>query len=106
MKIKKSQAVIEDWSKVHSLNYKLTHIQPYQSVVFAELNGVHGRVNTKDLERIYYILEGSGEFEIAGKVIRVDTGDVLTVPPDTYYDYKPVGSKPLKILLFMELWDN
>ena len=106
MKIKKSQAVTEDWDQVHSLNYKVTHLHPYQSIVFAELNGVHGRVTTKDLERIYYILEGNGEFEIAGKKVTVEAGDLLTVPPHTPYDYKPTGSQPLKILLFMELWDN
>ncbi|HKY74068.1 MAG TPA: cupin domain-containing protein [Patescibacteria group bacterium] len=106
MKISKSQAIKQNWDEVHSLNYKLPELSPYKSVVFAELHGDHGQVHTNDLERIYYIIEGSGEFNIAGEVTSVVQGDVITIPPQTTYNYRPETGKTLKIILFMELWDN
>lgn len=76
------------------------------SVVYAELEGVHGEVKTNEVERVYYILDGEGEFSIDGKTVSVSKEDVITVPSNTIYDYKQSGDKLLKVLLFMELWDN
>jgi len=106
MKIIKDQAIREDWDEVKSWNYKLTHLLPKMSVVYAELDGDHGLVHTNDLERIYYIIEGQGEFIIGKEKIFAKTGDVVTIPPKTKYDYKPENNTKMKIILFMELWDN
>jgi mannose-6-phosphate isomerase-like protein (cupin superfamily) len=106
MKISKKQSIRQDWDKVRSWNYKLNHLSAKMSVVYAELDGIHGEVTTKEVERIYYILDGEGEFTFNGKTFKVDKEDVITVPPKTVYDYWPVGNKTLKVLLFMELWDN
>lgn len=106
MKITKNQAVREDWGEVKSWNYKLPPLEPRMSVVYAELDGDHGLVHTNDLERIYYIVEGQGKFIIGKEKISVKTGDVVTIPPKTKYDYKPENSTKMKIILFMELWDN
>lgn len=106
MKISKEQSIREDWDKVKSWNYKLKHLSGYQSVVYAELDGDHGEVGTKELERIYYVIEGSGIFDISGEKIEVSAGDVVTIPPRTKYDYRPIGDKTLKVLMFMDLWDN
>ena len=106
MKIAKTQSKRQDWDKVRSWNYKLTNLSPKTSVVYAELDGPHGEVKTKDAERVYYILEGKGEFAFNNETIEVSKEDVVTVPPDTVYDYKPVGKETLKAILFMELWDN
>jgi len=106
MKVSKEKAIKEDWENVKSLNYKLGKLQSkYQSIVYAKLSGKHGTVSTKDIERIYYIISGEGEFEIEGQITRVKQGDVLAIPPMKKYDYWPVAGK-LEILLFMELWDN
>lgn len=106
MKINLSQAVREDWDQCRSWNYKLKQLPGYQSTVYAELDGPHGESHTADLERVYFIVEGQGEFNIAGKLEKVAKGDVITIPPQTTYDYKPTEKTTLKILLFMELWDN
>jgi len=106
MRIARTQAKRQDWDEVRSWNYKIANLSPKMSVVYAELDGVHGEVKTKDIERIYYILDGKGEFTFSNKTFKVSKGDVITVPPNTTYDYKPIGKKTLKILLFMELWDN
>ena len=105
MKIDKNQAIREDWDEVKSWNYKLLHLNPKMSVVYAELEGDHGLVHTNDLERVYYIIEGQGEFTFNNEKILVDTGSVITIPPKTEYDYKPISEK-LKVVMFMDLWDN
>lgn len=107
MKISKNQAICQDWDKVKSRNYKLKHLSnKYQSVVYAQLNGDHGEVSTKDIERVYFIIEGSGKFIINEKIIQIEAGDIITVPPRTKYDYSPDENSTLKVILFMELWDN
>jgi mannose-6-phosphate isomerase-like protein (cupin superfamily) len=106
MKITKSQAIREDWDEVKSWNYKLPHISPKMSVVYAELEGDHGQVHTEDIERIYYIIEGQGEFTIGGEKMSINTGDVITIPPKTEYDYKPADNTKLKVVMFMDLWEN
>lgn len=106
MKISKSQARRQDWDEVKSWNYKLSSLSQQMSIVYAELEGVHGEVKTNKVERVYYILDGEGEFSIDGKTVSVSKEDVITVPPNTIYDYKQSGDKLLKVLLFMELWDN
>jgi len=43
-------------------------------------------------EEIIYVIEGSLEYEIAGKVARVKAGDVLFVPAGAVHTAKNVGS--------------
>ena len=106
MKISKNQAIQQDWDEVKSWNYKLKQLKTYQSVVYAELKGEHGEVETNDVERVYFIVEGEGEFEINKETIKVEKGDVVTVPAETTYNYRPTNNSTLEVLLFMELWDN
>lgn len=108
MKVTIDQAKREDWDKVKSWNYQLPHLSPKRSVVYAELEGVHGEVESGELERVYYIMEGEGEgeFVINGESILIKAGEVITVPPNTKYDYKPMNNSDLKIVLFMEIWEN
>lgn len=106
MKITQDQAVRQDWDQTKSWNYKLTHIKPYQSVVYAEITNDHGEVHTNEVERIYYIVDGEGEFVVNGETTAVKSGDVFTVAPHTTYNYHSLPGKTLKVVLAMELWDN
>jgi len=106
MKISSDQAIRQDWDQTKSWNYKLKHISPYQSVVYAEITNDHGEVKTNDIERIYYIIDGEGEFVIANEITPVRKGDVFTIPPHTTYNYHALPNSTLKIILMMELWDN
>ena len=106
MKISKQQSTSENWDKIKSWNYQLKHLQDYKSVVYAELDGDHGAVESENIEREYFIIEGSGVFDINGEATEVFKGDVITIPPHTKYNYHPNSETTLKVLLFMELWDN
>ena len=106
MYISKTAAKREDWDQVKSWNYKLPQLQPSKSVVYAEIVGEHGEVTTRESEWVYYVIEGSGEFVIDGQAQQVEAGDVITVPANTKYNYKSVVERPLKVVMFIDLWDN
>lgn len=106
MKIEKENAIREDWDEVKSWNYKLPQLEPRMSVVYAELEGDHSLVHTEDLERIYFIIDGQGEFDIGQEKINVNAGDVVTIPPKTEYNYRPINDSKLKVVMFMDLWEN
>ena len=94
----------EDWDQVKSWNYKLPHLE--KSVVYAEIIGEHGEVSTKTSEWIYFIIEGSGEFTIDGIKTTVNSQDVITVPANTKYNYRSLTDTPLKVVMFIDIWDN
>jgi mannose-6-phosphate isomerase-like protein (cupin superfamily) len=107
IKISKQQAIRYKSSRMKSLNWKLPTVLGGTSVVYAEFAGAHGKVKTKkDRERVYYILEGKGEFEVEGETIPVEEGDVIAIPSSTWYNYRPKEGNILKILLFMDLWNS
>ena len=106
MKITQQQSVRQDWDQTKSWNYKLKHFFPYQSVVYAEIQNDHGEVHTNNVERIYYIISGEGQFILSDETIDVSKGDVLTIPSKTTYNYHATKDSTLKVVLLMELWDN
>jgi len=106
MKITQQQSIRQDWDQTKSWNYKLKHLNPYQSIVYAEITNDHGEVHTNEIERIYYIVDGKGEFVINNKITSVQAGDVFTIPPKTVYNYHALPGQTLKVVLIMDLWDN
>lgn len=89
---------------VSAFNYALPDINGGSSVIYAELTGVHGERTIADRARIYYVIEGAGEFVVNGNKIVVGAGDVIPIPPHATYNYWPIKGI-LKCLLFMELLD-
>lgn len=59
----------------------------------------HGKVKTLVSDRVYYVLEGSGEFEIDGEITTVSTTDVVIIPKNTPYDYRANKGTTLKLFL-------
>lgn len=106
MYISRDNSKREDWDKVKSWNYKLPHLSPKLSVVYAEVEGEHGEVTTRESEWIYYIIEGNGKFIINGETTKVSGGDVITVPAKTPYNYIADNGCVLKVIMFIDLWDN
>lgn len=106
IKVSKDNAIQSNWGDMKSLNWKLPDLRGGTSVVIAEFNSPHGRTKAKkDRERIYYILEGEGEFESEDEKILVQTGDVIAIPPATSYNYRPTKGT-LKVLVVMDLWNS
>ena len=56
--------------------------------------GAAAPMHTHPGEEIIYILGGTLEYDIAGKVTRAETGDVLFVPAETPHSARNVGSTP------------
>jgi mannose-6-phosphate isomerase-like protein (cupin superfamily) len=66
---------------------------------FIDCKTGHGRKVISDtLTHVYYILEGSAEFEIDDKFYHVSSGELVEIPPKHSFDY--VGK--MKALLIME----
>jgi len=58
------------------------------SAAYFEVSGSHGKIKTTHSDRIYFVIDGKGEFEIGGKIIPVKKSDVIIVPKNTPYDYR------------------
>lgn len=68
------------------------------SGAYFEITGSHGKVKTSHSDRVYFVIDGKGEFKIGNKVIPVNKMDVVIVPENTPYDYKAKGGV-LKLFL-------
>jgi len=100
-KLLKKDAEYFERDGISGYNYDIKLIEPNSSVVYAELIKPHGKVKTSSHERVYYIVQGRGEFIINNKKFNVKKADMIVVPPHTFYDYKPL-TKKLKVILFTE----
>ena len=68
-------------------------------IYFVDSKTGHGRRAISDsITHLYYILDGSGEFEIDGKTYPAHTGELVEIPPKHSFDY----SGSMKMLLIME----
>jgi len=68
-------------------------------IKFIDSKTGHGRKVVSDsITHIYYILEGSGEFEINGKIYSTSCGELVEIPPKNIFNY----TGKMKMLLIME----
>ena len=58
------------------------------SGAYFEVTGRHGKVKTTHSDRVYLVLEGSGNFTIGDETFSVEAMDMLIIPKNTPYDYK------------------
>lgn len=68
------------------------------SGAYFEVTGAHGKVKTTRSDRIYFVVEGKGEFVVDNERIPVEATDVIVIPKDTPYDYR-AKSGVLKLFL-------
>ena len=84
--------------------YQLPEVDGGRSVIYAEVRNDHGTRVVGAHPRIYYIIDGEGEFTINGEKTSVQKGDVIIIPARSTYGY--FATKPvLKLLLVMDLID-
>lgn len=105
MKISKNQAIHHGRPGVDGYYYQLPDIQNGTTVAYAEFTDEHGERTIGDKERIYYILEGSGEAIVNGEKQTLESGDLLVIPQHGTYNLWPTEGTTLKLLLYMEYLD-
>ena len=68
-------------------SYGSKDILPTASASVIEVDGRHGKAKTAISDRVFYILEGEGEFVVGDEVFPVRSTDVIVVPKNTPFDY-------------------
>ena len=53
----------------------------------------------EDQDKIYYVLEGKGRFELGGKQERLTAGDALVAPAGVDHGFANDGTEPLLVLV-------
>lgn len=88
MKFKLKDAYKFGWNGLKGWAYNSKDDFNNASAAYFEVDGSHGKVKTTKSDRVYLVLDGSGEFIIDEKIIKVEKMDVIIVPKNTPYDYK------------------
>ncbi|HAE36994.1 TPA: hypothetical protein DCG29_04045 [Candidatus Nomurabacteria bacterium] len=86
------------WEGLKGFAYNSKKEFPNASTAYFEVSGSHGKTKTTLSDRIYYVIEGNGEFTVGDQKITVAKSDVVIIPKNTAYDYKTSG-KVLKLFL-------
>jgi mannose-6-phosphate isomerase-like protein (cupin superfamily) len=62
---------------------------PAVSVTWVDIHGHHDRIVNQDSDRVYYILEGAGRFQVGDNapVQPVTAGDFILIPRATPYEF-------------------
>jgi len=103
-KIQKSESFEHSTSALTGWYYQLPNVEHGKTIVYAEVHGDHGQRTIGDVTRIYFIIEGHGEFIVNSDSTKVTSGDVVVIPPRATYSYHATRGI-LKLVLFMELLD-
>jgi mannose-6-phosphate isomerase-like protein (cupin superfamily) len=103
-KIKQIDAFKHDTEALKGWYYQLPELDGGRTVVYAEVTGDHGQRVIGKNPRIYFAIDGEGEFVINNEITIVTRGDVVVVPPFATYSYRAT-KLVFKLLLFMDLLD-
>ncbi len=99
MKFTLNKAFKFGWEGLKGWAYNSEDDFPNASAAYFEVIGKHGKVKNIKSDRIYFVLDGKGEFIIDEKSISVKKTDVVIVPKNTPYDYRATGGTTLKLFL-------
>jgi mannose-6-phosphate isomerase-like protein (cupin superfamily) len=91
MKFSKAQADKRGWDGLDYWVYSSKEQFPQASAVYFEVTKAHGKVKSTISDRVYYITEGEGIFEVDGQQDEVKAGDVVIIPRNTPYNYWRTG---------------
>lgn len=99
MKFSLKDAHVFGWDGLDGKAYNSKEEFSGASAAFFEITGSHGKVKTEVSDRVYFVTEGEGTFEVNGKVEEVGQTDVIIVPKNTPYDYHAKAGTTLKLFL-------
>ncbi len=102
--IRQSEAVEHGREGLNGWYYQLPDIEGGRSVIYAEVTGEHGQRTIGEHPRMYYIIDGSGQYTVNGEAFEVQKGDLVVIPAFGTYNFHAT-SPMLKVLLNMELLD-
>ena len=86
------------WDGLNGWAYNSKDDFPNASTAYFEITGKHGMTKATKSDRIYYVIDGQGEFKINGEIIPVEKTDVIIAPKNVPYDYRAVNGT-LKLFL-------
>jgi mannose-6-phosphate isomerase-like protein (cupin superfamily) len=99
MKFSKSKAFKSGWDGLDFWAYSSKDDFANTSATYFETTKAHGKIKTTVSDRIYYVIEGQGVFEIDGSQEKVGPTDVIIVPKNTEYDYWATDGTTLKLFM-------
>jgi mannose-6-phosphate isomerase-like protein (cupin superfamily) len=88
MKFTRDKARRFGWKGIDGWAYLSREDFPEMSCSYIIVTGRHGRTKSLTNNRIYFVIEGRGEFIINDKSIRVSAGEAVVVPKNTPYDFR------------------
>lgn len=99
MKFTLNRARVFAWKGLKGWVYSSKEDFENASVAYFEVTESHGKVKTTRSDRVYFVIDGEGEFIIDEEIISVKESDVVIVPKNTPYDYKVKKHHILKLFL-------
>lgn len=88
MKFEVKNATKFGWNGLNGWAYNSKDEFKNASAAYFEIDERHGKVRNRLSDRIYFVLDGIGEFIIDDKVVSVKKSDVIIIPKNTPYDYR------------------
>jgi len=71
---------VDEATIINSYNFSTKDYNVVEIIV----NGRHGTMMNKRSTKSYYVISGTGTFEIDGKGYQVESGDIITVKPNNW----------------------
>ena len=105
MKFKLKDGFPFGWEGLKGWAYNSKEDFPNSSAAYFEITGKHGKIKTTKSDRIYFVIEGKGEFIIDKKVVPVEKTDVIIIPKNTPYDYRSIDSTMKLFLVHCPAFD-
>lgn len=84
------------WDGIDGVNLSTAADHSWASASILKVSGPHGPASSNVNDRIYFVLSGSGWFEVSGDRFDVRKGELVMVPRSTPYDF---GSAAMELLL-------
>jgi len=95
MKFMKYNARKFSWKGINGWAYSSKEDFSKMSCAYIVVTGRHGKIKNTKSDRLYFVIEGGGQFIIKDEPEKVREGDVVIIPKNTPFDY--IGK--MKLLL-------